>query len=302
MKIAAAQYPVSFQTSWADYEIKLEHWVGDAASSGADILVFPEYAPMELASLFSLEVQQDVRLQLPALQDLLEDYLALHSRLALEHGVYIVAGSYPVRVAERNDDPSPFSVYVNRAYFFGPGGTFDFQDKLIMTRFERETWGISSGAGLKVFETPHGRLGILICYDCEFPHLSRKLVEAGADLILIPSCTDTLNGYHRVEVGGRARALENQCFTVQAPLVGTSDWCETIDVCLGAAGFYTPIDAGYPENGVLARGELNIPGWVYADLDLSVLKNTRANGQVLNYQHWTEGEVQALGPLERVQL
>jgi len=298
MKLAAAQYPVSYQANWANYEVKLEGWVGSAASNGANLLVFPEYAPMELASLFALEVQRDVRLQLPALQDLLEDYLKLHSRLALEHGVYMVAGSYPVRVAARDFG----SVYVNRAYFFAPSGAFNFQDKLIMTRFEREDWGVSSGAGLKVFHTSHGVLGILICYDCEFPQLSRKLVEAGADLIVVPSCTDTLTGYHRVQVGGRARALENQCFTVQAPLIGTSDWCETIDVCLGAAGIYTPIDAGYPEDGVLARGELNVPGWVYADLELGALQDTRANGQVLNYRHWTEGETQANGPLEQVRL
>jgi len=297
MKIAACQYPVSYQSSWTDYEVKLEGWVRNAASSGADLLVFPEYAPMELASLFPLEVQRDVRLQLPALQDLLEDYIALHKRLTLEHGVYIVAGSYPVRVSS-----GEVPIYVNRAYFFAPSGAFDFQDKLIMTRFEREDWGVSSGVGLKVFHTPHGVLGILICYDCEFPHLSRRLVEAGADLILVPSCTDTLTGYHRVQVGGRARALENQCFTVQAPLIGTSDWCETIDVCLGAAGIYTPIDAGYPDDGVLARGELNTPGWVYADLELSGLQDTRDSGQVLNYRHWTEGEAHSLGPLEQVRL
>ncbi len=298
MKIAACGYPVSYQDSWAEYEAKLEGWVGSAASSGADVLVFPEYAPMELASLFSLEVQRDVRKQLPALQDLLEGYIALHQRLALEHGVYIVAGSYPVCASSGGD----VLVYVNRAYFFSPGGGFDFQDKLIMTRFEREDWGVSSGAGLKVFHTPHGVLGILICYDCEFPQLSRRLVEAGADLILVPSCTDTLTGYYRVQVGSRARALENQCFTVQAPLIGTSDWCETIDVCLGAAGIYTPIDRGYPDDGVLARGELGTPGWVYADLELSGLQDTRANGQVLNYRHWTEGETQATGPLEQVRL
>jgi len=297
MKIAAAQYPVSYQTRWADYEVKLEGWVGSAASSGADVLVFPEYAPMELASLFALEVQRDVRLQLPTLQDLLEDYIALHKRLALEHGIYIVAGSFPVR-ASSGEVP----IYVNRAYFFAPSGAFDFQDKLVMTRFEREDWGVSSGAGLKVFHTPHGVLGILICYDCEFPQLSRKLVEAGADLIVVPSCTDTLSGYHRVEIGSRARALENQCFSVQAPLIGTSDWCETIDVCLGAAGIYTPIDAGYPMDGVLARWELGVPGWVYADLELRGLQDTRDRGQVLNFRHWSEGEAHALGPLEQVRL
>jgi predicted amidohydrolase len=75
---------------------------------------------------------------------------------------------------------------VNRARFFAPDGSRAYQDKQIMTRFERYEWGIVSGEGLRVFETALGRLGILICYDAEFPLLARALVEAGIDILMVP--------------------------------------------------------------------------------------------------------------------
>ncbi len=64
--------------------------------------------------------------------------------------------------------------------------------------------------GLKAFETSIGKLGILICYDNEFPMLGRRLAEMGVELVLAPSCTDTLAGSYRVRIGAQARALENQ--------------------------------------------------------------------------------------------
>lgn len=106
----------------------------------------------------------------------------------------------------------------NRAWLFGPNGLIGYQDKQIMTRFEREKWNIHAGIeGLKAFETPIGRLGILICYDNEFPMLGRKLAELGVELVLAPSCTDTLAGAYRVRIGAQARALENQYAVLSSP-------------------------------------------------------------------------------------
>jgi predicted amidohydrolase len=87
--------------------------------------------------------------------------------------------------------------------------------------------------------------------------LARKQVEAGANLILVPSCTHTLAGYHRVKIGCQARALENQCYVVQSPIVGIASWSEAVDVSIVAAAIYTPVDREFPDNGILAIGELN---------------------------------------------
>ncbi|GAB6048633.1 carbon-nitrogen hydrolase family protein [Methyloparacoccus murrellii] len=277
-RIAAAQYDIGTLESWTDYESKIRRWVSQAAAAGARLLVFPEYFSMELASLFEEDIQRSLSRQLEAMQALLPDFRKLFAETARAHGVYIVAGTFPVR--------QPGGHYRNRAYLVRPDGTCDHQDKLQMTRFENEQWLISGGDELKTFDTELGRIGINICYDSEFPMLARRQVEAGADLILVPSCTDTTAGYWRVRIGCQARALENQCYVVQSPTVGLAPWSEAVDVNIGAAAIYTPVDYGFPDNGVLAIGELNATLWVYADIDTAAIARIRQSGQVFNYRDW----------------
>ena len=280
--IATAQYPVEELENWEAYEAKMSRWVRAAAGNGASLLVFPEYASMELVSLFSDEIRRDLSGQLAALQELHEAYVDFHARLALESKVYIVAGSFPVRI--------PGGAFRNRAYFFNPDGSMDYQDKMMMTRFETEDWLIQEGDLLKVFPTSIGTIGIAICYDSEFPLLARSQVEQGAEILIVPSCTDTAQGYHRVKIGCQARALESQCFVVHSALVGKVDWSAAIDTNVGRAAVYTPVDRGFPEDGVLKIGDWNEPAWVYADIDLDHLAKARLDGAVLNHRNWPESE------------
>jgi len=277
-RLATAQYDIGFLKDWAEYEAKAGRWVAEAAGAGAKVLLFPEYFSMELASLFPEPVYKSLSGQLEALQTIYPDFLALYQGLAQTHGVYILAGSYPVAQAD--------GVYRNRSWLCRPDGGSDFQDKLQMTRFENEQWLITAGDEIKLLDTEFGKIGVNICYDSEFPIIARKQVEAGADLILVPSCTDTVAGYWRVRIGCQARALENQCYVVQSPTVGLAPWSEAVDVNIGAAAVYTPVDYGYPDNGVLAIGELNQTQWVYADIDLSTIAKVRESGQVFNYRDW----------------
>jgi predicted amidohydrolase len=278
VKIAAAQYDIAFLENWEAYRQKIERWVGEAAAEGAKILLFPEYGSMELASLFGREVYSSLSKQLAAMQSLLDGYIELYKGLAQKHQCYIQSGTFPVRIEDE--------IYRNRAYLFMPNGEFDYQDKLMMTRFENEQWLINRGLELKCFDTEYGRIAINICYDSEFPLLARKQVEAGANLILVPSCTDTLAGYHRVRIGCQARALENQCYVVQSPTVGLAPWSEAVDVNIGAAAIYTPVDRGFPDNGILAIGELNAAQWVLAEIDPDQIAQVRESGQVFNYRDW----------------
>ena len=277
-KIATAQYDISFLDNWPQFETKTRHWVAEACNQGANILLFPEYACMELASLFPKAIYASLSGQIEALQTLLADYLNLFSNLAREHDVYIQAGTFPVK--QENGE------FHNHAYLFGPEGLIGYQEKLTMTRFENEQWHISRGLDIKVFETRYGRLAINICYDSEFPHYARQQIERGADLILVPSCTDTEAGYYRVRIGCQARALENQCYVVQASLVGHAEWSEAVDINCGAAAVYTPVDRGFPSDGILAIGTYNQVQWVYADIDLAAIAKVRLEGQVFNYQDW----------------
>ena len=162
-----------------------------------------------------------------------------------------------------------------------------------MTRFENEQWLITAGEEIKVLDSAFGKIGVNICYDSEFPMIARRQVESGANLILVPSCTDTLAGYHRVRIGCQARALENQCYVVQSPTVGLAPWSEAVDVNVGAAAVYTPVDYGYPDDGVLAIGKLNDTRWVYADIDLAAISVVRDSGQVFNYRDW-QGQFRCL--------
>jgi len=278
VKIASAQYDISFLEDWSSYRSKVERWVVEAVEQGAKILLFPEYASMELASLFGEAVYSSLSKQLAAMQSLHDDYLDLFRSLAKKYRCIIQSGTFPVKTDS--------GAYRNRAYLFMPDGQVDYQDKLMMTRFENEQWLIQKGEALRCFDSEYGKIAINICYDSEFPILARKQVEAGANLILVPSCTDTLAGYHRVKIGCQARALENQCYVVQSTLVGNAPWSEAVDVNIGAAAVYTPVDYGFPDNGILALGELNAVQWVIAEVSLSACATVREQGQVFNYRDW----------------
>lgn len=279
-KLAAAQYPIDRFRAFADYEIKITRWVRDAAGNGARLIVFPEYGAMELASLAGPALASDLKGSIEAMQDFLPAAHDLHKNLARQLQTYICAASVPLR---QND-----GTFRNTARLFAPTGAVGTQEKQVMTRFEREQWRISPGEGLNVFETSLGRIGIAICYDAEFPLLVRALTEAGAELILVPSCTDTPAGYHRVRVAAAARALESQCIVVQAVTVGAADWSPAVDRNTGAANVFGPPDLGFPDNGVIATGVVNKPGFVYAGIDLALVQQVRRDGRVLNHKHWKE--------------
>jgi predicted amidohydrolase len=287
--VAAAQYPVEQIADFAGWQAKLARWVAEAADAGAKLAVFPEYGGMELTAQHP-ETVADLHASIAALQPLVHRVDAAHAELAARHGIHILAASLPVRCEDGR--------YRNHARLFTPGGQVGTQAKIVMTRFEREHWDIAGGGPVRVFDTTLGRIGIAICYDSEFPLLVRAQVEAGAELILVPSATDTLHGWYRVRVGARARALENQCYVVQSPVVGDAEWTPSLDASHGAAAIFGPPDLGFPDNGIVAQGELDVPGWVFGEVDLDKVERVRREGSVFNHAHWEEQPGGA--PVERL--
>ena len=279
MKIALAQYPVTRFDTFSEWQAHVRRWVEEAAGQGAKLLVFPEYGGMELTALLPEILQKDLRAQIPALERFHADFVHTYDGLARQAGVAIVAPSLPVKA--RDDD----AAISNRVYWFSGAG-MDFQDKRQMTRFEKEQWGISGGGALKIFDAGETKIGIAICYDIEFPLIAHAMAKAGAELVLAPSCTDTLAGANRVHVGARARALENQIYVAVAPTVGNAPWSPALDTNIGWAAAYSAPDVGLPDDGVLTKGELNRPGWVLADLDFKRLKSARRHAQVFTAQDW----------------
>ena len=295
VRIAAAQYPPEALASLGAYRDKLARWVAEAAGAGAQLLVFPEYGAMEYAAAAGASVAGDLAASLPAVSDALPEMDAAHADLARKYGVHILAASGPsARSGGR---------FVNAARLFAPSGRIGVQEKLIMTPFERD-WGISGGDRLRVFETALGRIGIAICYDSEFPLLVRAEAEAGAEIVLIPSCTEFVSGYNRVRTAGLARALESTCVTVLSPTVGDALWSPAIDRNSGAAGVFVPADHSFSDTGVLAEGPLNRPQWVYADVDLTRLAEIKATGEMRNATDWPlqPGAAALAQPVEVVDL
>jgi predicted amidohydrolase len=301
VRVASAQYKIEFLRNWDTLEGKVAHWVEEAAGAGARLLVFPEYAALELVGLADsraaerrspdrhrlgpLPVQYGDRRRneslvwaTDAIQPLIPQYLSLFAALASRHRTYILAGSMPFR--------HPDGPLTNRAYLVAPDGSMGAQDKMVLSRWEREVWQMRNGEEVRVFPTEFGPVGINICYEVEFPIVARRQAEAGARIILTPCCCDSLRGYYRVRVGARARALENQAYVIQSPAIGNADWLSALDRCVGFAAIYAPPDLGPRESGVVAQGQGEVPGWVYGDLDLTAIDRIRGNASIANVGEW----------------
>lgn len=277
IKIASAQYPITEHPNFASWRTHTEGWVQRAAQQNAKVLLFPEYGAMELVSLFNVEVRQDIRRQVKELDILRGDFCQVFSDLAQKYQVIIIAPSLPIIEGTQ---------VFNRVYVFSPKGLVGYQDKFFMTRFENEEWGVHAATPkqLSIFEADWGSFGIQICYDIEFGIGSEWLSAAGVQLILAPSCTETLRGATRVHIGARARALENQCYTVVSQTVGHATWSPAVDINYGFAAFYTTPDKDMPEEGIIIQGTPQVEQWVIQTLDFSKLDAVRTDGQVFNFK------------------
>lgn len=274
--IASMNYEMPKHKSFEDFKKLVLSQVADAVKKHAEILVYPEYGSIELVSLMDHWTQKNLHKQLDEIQKYRDDFLSVYANAAKANQVVIIAPSFPFKIENGE--------FRNRAYVFFPDGSSDYQEKTMMTRFENEEWKISKGDGiLKVFQYKEIKFGINICYDIEFADFSRKLCSKGAELIFVPSCTETAKGMNRVHVGARARALENQCYVVVSQTINKVDYSEAIDFNTGKVAYYSTCDIGFPDDGILFQSEVNHPGWSYYSLDFDLIKQVRKSGNVFNF-------------------
>jgi predicted amidohydrolase len=276
--LAVATYAPEPHATWAALAAKLDDWVARAAGEGAELLVFPEYAS-EAGLVGDCPWGATPASWAAHMARVADAFLDLNREVAARHGVHLLTASGVARAGDR---------LVNRAHLIAPSGAVGTQDKIIPTPYERDGMGIVGGDALRLFETALGRIGVLICYDSEFPLLARQLAEAGADLLLVPSATELPAGQTRVRQSARARAIENQCAVAQAPLIGRLGSCDPLDGGTGRAAVFCPPDLGLPADGILAQGETDQVGWTFAELDLARIAAARSEGQVANVAHWSE--------------
>ncbi|WFN86202.1 carbon-nitrogen hydrolase family protein [Agrobacterium pusense] len=283
-RLAASQYAIELIETWEAYTAHLSAVVREAKSEGAELLLLPEYSAMTLTGQLPPDIRSDLHRSIEEIQPMIPSWVELCEELARQHQILFQPGSAPVK--------DPDGKFRNRAWLFGPDGLIGYQDKQIMTRFEREQWNIHAGVeGLKAFDTQIGRLGILICYDNEFPMLGRRLAELGVELVLAPSCTDTLAGAYRVRIGAQARALENQYAVLSSPTAGEAPWSPAVDENRGRAALYVPSDYGMPASGIVAESESDAvtqSSLLIADIDLATVARLRTEGQVATRRDWPE--------------
>lgn len=270
--ITVAQYEIEHLPSWNAYEDKIVRLVEKATEEqDTQLLAFGEYAGLELAGWTNTNLAQ----QFEFIQTQLDDYHELFSSLAKEYDLFIQPGTLPVKGNN--------GLYYNRAHLYSPAGNVAYQDKIQLTPFEKQTRLVTPGSELNLFDTPFAKIGIVTCYDSEFPLFASHLCKAGAQLLLVPSCTEKISGLTRVTVSAQARAIENQCYVAQACLIGKATWCDFIDINTGRSAIYCPAEAGFPEDGIISQAQLNTPMLINADLAWEKLQHVRENGEMRNF-------------------
>jgi predicted amidohydrolase len=276
MRLASTQVSLKPVTSQAEYWDSLESFIQEARNSACDAVLLPEYACLSLLGIN----QAKTRSFLKRLEDFshhgYQDYERQILRLSQAYAIAIIGGTYPVTIEPGHT--------VNRCIIARPKQDVIWQDKLHMTRFEKEQWQIQSPRNptLHVFDLQGVRTAVTICYDVEFSALAREAAKARVELMLVPSCTDHAHGYWRVRHCAHARTIENQCFVAIASVVDGDPQFDEMDTHYGQAGIFSPCDSSFPVRGVVAEGELNRPGWIAAELDVTELNNVRQHGSVLN--------------------
>ncbi len=271
VRVCAVQYELKRLTSFDDFADRVAHFTAVASDYRCDFILFPEVFTTELLPLVR---SADGAAAMRALDEFTPQFLELGTALAVRHDVNIVAGTHLTV-----EDGKLFNV----AYLFRRDGTIAKQYKLHITPTERLSWGVSGGNRVEVFDTDRGKVAIQICYDVEFPELARLAVDAGAQIIFVPFCTDERYAYLRVRYCAQARAVENQVYVAMAGLVGSLPRTPTLGLHYAQSGIFTPSDIPFVRDAIAAEATPNVETVVFEDLDLELLKRQRQSGTVLNW-------------------
>ncbi|SHK02440.1 Predicted amidohydrolase [Rubritalea squalenifaciens DSM 18772] len=268
VRVSCVQYQMRRLTSFEDFEAQVKYFVSTAADYKSEFVLFPEFFSVQLLSQMDPATSQE---GIRKLAECTDRFINLISGLAREFGLYVIAGSHPVMEGDK---------LYNKAMLFRPDGSYVAQPKLHITPSERIAWGITGGNELMLIQTPKAKVGILICYDIEFPEAARYLAEKGAEIIFVPYCTDNRQGFLRVSLCAHARAIENQIYVVTAGVVGNLPDVPVMDIHYGRATVYTPSDFEFARDGIQAQSDANVETMLVTDLDISDLYRSRESGSV----------------------
>jgi predicted amidohydrolase/GNAT superfamily N-acetyltransferase len=250
--------------------VQAEYFIDAVSGYRSDFALFPEFfnAPL-MAENNHLSEPAAIRELAKHTHDIIQKF----SEMSMSYNINIISGSMP----EIKDG----HLY-NVGYLCRRDGTIDRYEKLHVTPDEAKVWGMQGGSGLKTFDTDCGKIGILICYDSEFPELSRLLSDEGMDILFVPFLTDTQNGYSRVRHCSQARAIENECYVAIAGSVGNLPNVHNMDMQFAQSMVFTPCDFAFPANGIKAEATPNSEMILIADVDIDLLRELNQFGSVKN--------------------
>lgn len=272
IRVAALQYYIRPVKSFDEFALQVESFVETAKDYKVRVLTFPEYFTVQLLTLGQNKrpIVEQIR-DLAGQEDRIVSFMA---ELAKKHKMIIVGGTLPTF----NEDKT---LVKNSCYVYAQDGSHAVQNKLHMTRFEKEEWIVSPGSRLRIFEADFGKFAVAICYDVEFPEIARAAARLGAHFLVVPSCTDDRQGYLRVRYCAQARAIENQMYVIHSPLVGSLPTVPAVSLNYGQAAIYTPSDYSFSRDGLLAEGAVNQESMIIGDINLSLIEESRESGTVL---------------------
>ncbi len=247
-----------------------EYFIDAVSGYRSDFALFPEFfnAPL-MAENNHLTEPEAIR----ELASYTETLVHRFSELAISYNINIITGSMPEMVGTE---------LYNVGYICHRDGSVDRFEKLHVTPDEAKVWGLQGGKQLQTFDTDCGKIGVLICYDVEFPELSRLLSLEGMDILFVPYLTDTQNGFSRVRNCAQARAIENECYVAITGCVGNLPKVHNMDIQYGQSMVFTPCDFAFPANGVKAEATPNTEMILIADVDIDMLRELNQFGSVRN--------------------
>ncbi len=272
IRVASVQYKQRQIHSFEEFKSIISYYVDVAHDYRADFILFPELFTLQLLSIDNQKVRPEQAIE--RLTEYTDELKHFFSEIAVKYNVNIIAGTHPTKIAK--------DCIHNIAYVFLRNGNVYEQAKIHPTPDEKYWWKIEGGNKLHVIPTDCGAIGVLICYDAEFPELARHLADQGAHLIFIPFCTAERQGYLRVRYCAHARAIENQCYVVLAGNVGNLPQVKNMDIQYAQSAILSPCDFIFSRDGVAADSTPNTEMLILADLNLESLYESRTHGSVLN--------------------
>ncbi len=270
VRLGLIQWQMRLYKDFDELMQQAEYFIDAVSGYRSDFALFPEFFNAPLMAENNHMSEPDAIRELAKHTEAIVDRF---SELAISYNINVITGSMP----EIKDD-----LLYNVGYLCKRDGTRERYEKLHVTPDEAKVWGMQGGSELKTFDTDCGKIGILVCYDSEFPELSRLLADEGMDILFVPFLTDTQNGYSRVRHCAQARAIENECYVAIAGSVGNLPKVHNMDIQYAQSMVLTPCDFSFPANGIKAEATANTEMILIADVDISLLRELNQFGSVKN--------------------